>query len=631
MNTPAILVAGFVFLCSFFVFLPDLRNGFVNWDDDYNVSENPYIRSFNSAFFRWAFLDLSAPGADYWRPLSYLSHALDYAIWGLNPMGHHLTNNILHAVNTFLVVLLVVRLLTVWQAGRLTSSHGAYFALITAATTGLLFGLHPIHVESVAWVSERKDLLCALFFLLSILMYTGYVSKPKPVPGFFNKQYLLSLGFFILALLSKPMAVSLPLVLLILDWYPFARITTLKTFKTAFTEKTPFIALSIGLSVLTAQAQKEVGAMELMNVVPLSTRLIVSADAVFSYIGKMLLPLRLIPIYDYPQDVSLTSITYLVPVLSVIGITIACIYMYHSKKQRLWIVLWGYYVVTLLPVLGIVQVGYQSMADRYTYLPSLGPFLVAGLFVAWFYNKAVRQKKAGVVVRVAGMVLVVAVFIATSYASIRQISVWNNSLDLWNYTLNVTSGRSPVAYYHRGNAFGEQGRYDQSIEDYSMAIALKPDYFEVYHNRGAAYHKKGQYDLAIADYTRALALKPNSKTYNNRGDTFISKGLLDQAMEDFNTSIALNPDFDEAYSNRGVVYYLGSDYDHALRDFSRAIALNHNNATAYINRAYVHIKMHREGHAVPDLKKACELGNPNGCRDLENLLHQPYILSPQSP
>ena len=205
---------GFV---TFLVFLPTLQNDFINWDDSLYVYENPLIRSFDTQLLISAFGDFYA---GFWHPLTWISHALDYAIWGLNPMGHHLTNNILHAINAFLVVILITRLVEA-ASGSLKSSKGS---LVAAVTTGLLFGLHPLRVESVAWVAERKDLLCGLFYLLSIMAYTSYAANKS------YRTYFISLGLFTLALMSKPMAVSLPVVLLILDWYPFRRIESIKSF-----------------------------------------------------------------------------------------------------------------------------------------------------------------------------------------------------------------------------------------------------------------------------------------------------------------------------------------------------------------------------------------------------------------
>ncbi len=241
-----VLMAAAAALLAAGVYAPSLRNDFVNWDDGLYVYGNPFIRRLDGRFLGWAFTTFRASN---WHPLTWISHALDYTLWGLNPLGHHLTSVVLHAVNVFLVVLLAFRLI---EAGRERMSSGApslpdgQGGLIAAGMTGLLFGIHPLHVESVAWVNERKDLLCALFFLLSILSYTlpERTSAESGASGGggarpFGRHYLLSLIFFLLALLSKPMAVSLPLVLLVLDWYPFKRIRSAESFRTVFIEKIP--------------------------------------------------------------------------------------------------------------------------------------------------------------------------------------------------------------------------------------------------------------------------------------------------------------------------------------------------------------------------------------------------------
>jgi hypothetical protein len=257
-------IACSVALVTFAVFLPSLRNEFVNYDDGNYVYENPFIRSLDMKLLKSAFTEFYASN---WHPLTWLSHAFDYAMWGLNPLGHHLTNNILHALNTLIVVFLVIRLLEVYRLTMANKGLSQPFIndstlKITGAATGLLFGLHPLHVESVAWVSERKDLLCAFFFLLTIIAYIRYVMEIKARASinspsrFFNRNYLFAIGFFILSLMSKPMAVSLPFVLLILDWYPFRRIRSLKTFCTVSTEKLPFFALTLISSVLTILGKK---------------------------------------------------------------------------------------------------------------------------------------------------------------------------------------------------------------------------------------------------------------------------------------------------------------------------------------------------------------------------------------
>jgi hypothetical protein len=387
-------LAASVSLLTFLVYLPALLDGFVqNWDDGDYIINNPAIRSLNPNLLKWAFLRSYAAN---WHPLTWLSHAVDYALWGLNPLGYHLTNNILHAVNAVLVLLVTKHLLDyVRRVGRQEASLPDGQALAAAGVTALLFALHPLRVESVAWVSERKDLLCALFFLLSIRSYIFYAAggffgagnahtdKSPKTYTYRNKHYLFSLTFFVLALLSKPMAVSLPLVLLILDWYPFRR----RGFpKAVLAEKIPFFLLSLFSSVVTMVAQSTAGAMELLAFVPLKTRLLVAAKSLVAYLWKMALPFHLAPFYPYPKEVSILSLSYLFPVFFLAGVTAGA--LFAAKRNRLWLAVWAFYVITLLPVLGIVQVGEQSMADRYTYLPCLAPSLLAAMGAVKLYGAA---------------------------------------------------------------------------------------------------------------------------------------------------------------------------------------------------------------------------------------------------
>src|SRR5512144_2468518 len=324
------LMAVSLAMVTLFVYLPALRNEFVGvWDDNIYIVENPHIRSLDAAFFHWAFLDFYASN---WHPLTWISLAADYALWGPNPLGYHLTNIILHAFNTLAVVLLVIKLLQTAKERQtgpdLPSFPGERTILLAAGVTGLLFGLHPLHVESVAWAAERKDLLCALFFLLCITSYAKYGESRQPTAGgrhaetegggeargqkfFFNRHYLLAFGFFALALMSKPMAVSLPAILLILDWYPFGRLRSWRTFWSVSVEKLPFIALSLASSVVTVLAQSAGESVVSLELVPVSSRILVACRSLIAYLEKMLLPLNLVPFYPYPRDVSLFSFRYL--------------------------------------------------------------------------------------------------------------------------------------------------------------------------------------------------------------------------------------------------------------------------------------------------------------------------------
>jgi hypothetical protein len=517
-------LAAAISLLTFLVYLRTLQNEFVDWDDGRYVFENHHIQSFDLAFFKWAFLDFYEAN---WHPLTWISHALDYAVWGLNPVGHHLTNNVLHAVNTLLVMVLVAKLIEIAKPVTVhdlksTPHHSPFtiydsrFTLLAAATTGLLFGLHPVHVESVAWAAERKDLLCALFFLLSIMMYVKYAGGQKTEDRsqkaeeerwqgkfFTNRHYLLSLGFFTLALLSKPMAVTLPVVLLIVDWYPLKRIQSVKSFWSSCVEKIPFIALSFASSIVTILAQK--GAIQSLQVIPLSSRVLVAFKALIAYLGNMAFPIHLIPFYAYPQDVSLFSMEYISIIVFAVVITAACIVI--AKKQELFLSIWIYYVVTLSPVLGIIQVGGQAMADRYAYLPSLGPFLLTGLLAAWFLGSMNTLRKGRLLVKRAGVFFSGLAFLSLSYLTFEQIGIWKNNMELWSSVIEQDPEKAaPIAYKNRGTAFDRRGQVNEALKDYDKAIALGLGDAQIFVNRGLVYLKLGQVALAVSDFKRACEL-----------------------------------------------------------------------------------------------------------------------------
>lgn len=604
-------LAAFVSLITFLAYLPALRNGFVEWDDPEYVLENPHIYTFTAAFFRWAFSSFYATN---WHPLTWMSHALDYALWGLDPMGHHLTNNLLHAANSFLVVLLAIRLMAAWKANANNNVRSSFpderAMLIAGGVTGLLFGLHPVHVESVAWVAERKDLLCGLFFLVSIMVYLSYVSQRT------FRTYFLSLCVFALALLSKPMAVTLPLVLLILDWFPFGRIHSLKSFRSAVVEKIPFIALSLASSTLTVLAQRE--AIHSFEVIPLSSRLCVAAGSIVAYLVKMAWPLNLVPFYPYPKEVSFFSLKYLSAMIIVAGITAICIAF--VKKRGLFLAGWGCYVITLVPVLGIVQVGEQAMADRYTYLPSLGPFLIAGLGAAWVLTRTHTAQRGAILNRVAAAAAVFA-FISLIWLTVDQIVIWKNSITLLTAVIDKEP-ELPFAYNNRGNAYRSKGQLEKAMQDFDRAVSLDPSYYRAYNNRGAVYSEMGRLDKAMEDIDRSLALNPRSDiSYNNKGMVYGKTGSFDKAIEQFNKAIEMNPDYPGAYSNRGLAYSLIGEHDRALRDLNRALELDARYAAAYGNRGDLYLKTGKRELALSDLQKACGLGDRGACRALKKLVN----------
>jgi tetratricopeptide (TPR) repeat protein len=396
-------------------------------------------------------------------------------------------------------------------------------------------------------------------------------------------------------------------------------------------------------------AQGAGGAIVSMEFVPLSTRVLVGVRSLMVYLWKMIWPLNLIPFYPYPTDVSLLSLEYLSATVMVIGITVICVV--SAQKQKLWLSVWSYYVMTLIPVIGIVQVGRQAMADRYTYLPSLGPFLIMGLAVAWTSRKVNTVARWNSIIKPLSAAVAIFVLISLSYLTFAQIGIWNNSIRLWSYVIGKHPERAHLVFYFRGLAFLNMDQVDKAIEDFDRAIALDPYFRDAFLNRGTALEKTGKFDKAIENFDKAIALSPSYEAYFNRGITFGKMGQLDKAIADYDKAIALNPSryeayhaggtlygktgmFDkaieyfnkyitmnpkhaESYNNRGLSYvYIGQD-DRALEDFNKAIALDQTIAVTYRNRGNLYLRTGKKGLAFPDFQKACDLGDEKACNALK--------------
>ncbi len=581
-----VIIAALVAIVTFIVFLPALQNKFINWDDDSYVYENPYIRSLDFRLLKWSFTDTRLM----WDPLTKISHALVYALWGLNPAGHHLVNVLLHVLNTFLVVVLIISLVRHFHGVEqrnfsFEKSRSFYLkAAVAGSVTGLLFGLHPLHVESVAWVTERKDVLYSFFFLLSLLFYLRYASVSL------NKQrslyYGICLLFFLFALLSKAMAVTLPAILLILDVYPLRRFkveASLKSQLKLLIEKIPFFGLSFIYTIMTMVAYTGHSILEPLEKYPFAQRIWGSFHELIFYLYKMVFPVKLVPLYPYPSTISFLSPEYAGSFIAVVVITAFCVYLWRKNRQ-VYLTVWIFYIVTLLPVLGIIQVGKTAGADRYTYLPSIGPFLLIGLATATIYDKVTGVKQWRSMAKMTAVVVAVAALISLSYLTIRQIGVWKDSIVLWNYVTEKETGRIHIAYNNLGNAYLSNRLLDKAIEQYQTALRLKPDYAKAHNNLGNAYQFKGLFDQAIEQYQAALRLMPDyPEAHNNLGVTYLSQGLFDKAIEQYETALRLKPDFTRAHYNLGLAYQSKGLFDKAIEQYQAALRLKPDFTEAYKN------------------------------------------------
>jgi hypothetical protein len=406
---------------------------------------------------------------------------------------------------------------------------------IAAGVTGLLFGLHPLHVESVAWASERKDLLCALFFLLSVRAYLEYMQQAgSEKKWYLNRQYLLSFVFFVLALASKSMAVTLPVVLLLLDWYPLRRFAFRGNTTTLFIEKIPFVAASAVISIVSIVAQKSTGALESRESISSGVRMLVACKALLMYLWKMIYPVNLIPFYPYPQNVTLFSPEYLFALVLVSGLTAYSVVI--VRKQKLLLAIWGYYVITLLPVLGIVRIGSFSMADRFTYLPSVGPFLLTGLGASFVWRKTDSRPW-----RSCTAVVLLVYFAACSYVTLQQITFWKNSVTLFSHTLDVDKNNW-VAYNNLGSYYLKNGDLTKAFSYINEAIRCNQNNPDAYMNLGIIYNNLGNHVQAVTCFKKAVDIQHDLvMAHFNLGLALILVGDRDAVTEEYRIMQRLDP------------------------------------------------------------------------------------------
>lgn len=601
------LLAILIALVSAVPYLPALGYDFVSFDDNDYITDNPYLRSPDIPFVKWAFVTFYP---DNWFPIVWISYGVDYAIWGLNPMGYHLTNILLHMLNTLLVVLLTARLLK--EAFGALNDTGFFMA----ALVGIIFGLHPLHVESVVWVSERKDVLYALFWLLSLLAYIKYAER-----GAFNKKlyYVLCLASFTFSLMSKPMAVTLPLVLLIIDWYPLKRLTLEKgLMRIAVMEKLPFYALSLGCAKLTMMAQSSIGAVISTDAFPFWMRFWVALKTLRFYIQKFILPMDLTPFYPLPEVVRPLSFEYLGSLVLLLGIIAACVAF--IKRMPALMAAWIYFVITLLPVLGVVKVGFIIGADRYMYLPMLGPLMLVGMCVSRGWDS--RKLRVYLVVSTAMLAVLLSVM------TFMQGRIWRDSLAL-RYHMAMNVPKTPKPYAESAYEHLRAGRYQSAVKDLTEAIALvsgqwglkyEPELHNYYHNRGNANFALKQYERAIKDFGMAISLKPDeAQYYFNRAIAYGRLQMIDNAISGYQRAVSINPDFAPAYNNMGTAYAKKGDYKKAIDNLNMAISLAGERSDYYYNRGQVHEIAGNMDLAIRDYRRSSRLGDKSATERLGSL------------
>jgi len=540
-------------------FLPALHNGFVNYDDDVYVTGNAHVQGgLTPDGIAWAF---SSTEASNWHPLTWLSHMADCTFYSLNPEGHHFTSVLLHAINTVLVF--------VWLR-RMTGA--GWRSLFVAA----IFGLHPLRVESVAWVAERKDVLSTLFGLLALMAYTRHAGQFKIQNSKFKISYALALVFFAFSLMSKPMLVTLPFVLLLLDWWPLQRMQNVKckiqNFRMLLLEKIPFFALAAVSCTVTYIAQKNGGAMVLMAGQPFPARVENALVTYGRYLGKLFWPENLAVVY--PVADHWPSLVVLLATALLLAVSLASISLHRSHPYLL--TGWFWFLGTLVPVLGLVAVGEQAMADRYTYFPLIGVLLM----IAWGAEELTRRWRHQTIVLTAASLVIV----GTCMLLTRQnIAYWKNSETLFRHVIAVTDDNYS-AHCSLGNALTSAGRPDEALVEFQTAVALKPDSAENHCNIGVALANLNRLDEALAEFQTAVKLNPaNGLAHHNLGMALEQKNQLEPATREYEEAIRLLPNYAPAHNSLGVALAKQNRLEEATAQFQTAVKLDPSLAAAENN------------------------------------------------
>jgi len=581
---PAILICLLLITTTVVVYLQVKDFAFINLDDPIYILDNRHVKNgLTAENILWAFTG-ATKGTNYWAPLTWISIILDFELYGMNAGGYHVTNLILHILNTLLLLLVLCKM-----TGELWK--GAFVAA--------LFSLHPLHVESVAWVTERKDMVSAFFWFLTLLSYAFYTKSPG------IKNYLFSLFCFLMGLMSKPMLITLPFVLLLLDFWPFKRIQPygiIPFFKqtiSLFKEKIPFFALIPVISIVTYLFQQKGGAIHSLSVIPLAVRMKNIAVAYIHYLCKMIWPFNLSVIYPYPEYLSplqVISSLFLLLMISLLAI-------YYSKKAPFVIVGWLWYIGTLVPVIGIVVIGPHSVADRYTYIPLVGIFIIIAYGLPELLKQFKNKKRY----------LVVSSLILVSCLSLNtwmQAGIWQNSMTVFNHALAVTQNNA-LAHLNLGNTLMETGDLEGARKHYTASLEIFSDSDEVHNNLGTILMRLGKTDDAIEHYRRALQINPDSAgVLNNLGNALKKAGRTDEAIECFTRGLKTHPDLAELNFNLGLLYSNSGKPDKAIRYFNKALQIDGRFAMAYYSMGNAFMKLKQREKAINYFSKALET-NPS--------------------
>lgn len=595
-------IAAILALSTAAAFLPALWNEFVNWDDYETLVDNARYRGLGWAQVRWMFTTFHM---GHYQPLSWITFALDYLIWGSDPFGYHLTNLILHATNAVLFYLLCRFLLSrVFSLARDGQPQGLSLA---AGLAAFLFAVHPLRVESVAWATERRDVLSAGFFLSSIYSYLrAHVDLRGPSRGWLGAAVIAHA----LSLFSKGTAMTLPAVLLLLDIYPLGRLPgkvsawVKPNYRYILWEKAPFLVLALAFALIAVLAQQNTGALRPVQEYFVSYRVAQSFYGVCFYLWKSLLPIRLSPLYELPFDYDAWLALFLVCGAAAVTISVT-LYLLRRRWPGL-LACWVYYVVVLAPVSGVAQSGPQLAADRYSYLSCLSwaVLLGGGFFQFW---RSVGQSPERRPALVAILALAVLVVILLGAATWKQTGVWRDTQTLWQHVITVAP-RSSIAHYNLGKLSENDGRLEEGLESYRRAVNINPANAEAHYNLARLLAKQGMQAEAIAHYRQAAMIRPgDADTHNNLGLLLALQGEVEASLEEFQRAVQIDPNHVRAFYNMGRVFSRQGELEKGVQNFRQALKLNPDEVEILFGLGDALARQKRWEEAVVHLEKAVKL------------------------
>ena len=541
-------ICAILFLATFAVYFQVWHHEFILYDDPDYVTDNLHVRGgLTPEGVAWAF---TTGHAGNWFPLTWMSHMVDCQIFGVDSGPQHLMNVLFHAFSALLLFAVLRRMTgAVWRS----------------AFVAFLFSLHPLHVESVAWIAERKDVLSAFLWFLTIWAYLGYVKRPG------RGRYLMVMVVFSLGLMAKSMVVTLPIVLLLLDLWPLQRIgfggqplpNGRGSVGRILLEKVPMLALSLGVAVVTYVVQRRGHAVMPLDLIPLSQRLANALVSYVAYVADMLWPARLAVFYPFPLHVPLWQ-----PVAAGLAVLAVSILALRSIERRPYLAVgWFWYLVTLTPVIGLVQVGSQARADRYTYIPTVG----LSIALAWGAAEFVRSRPR---LRTAMAAAAVASCLACAALTWRQTGFWQDTISLFRHSLSVTSGNF-LGYNILGVALRDRGRLEEAITSYREALKIHPQFEEALVNLSRALSEQGRADEALTHVAAAAQIKPDDvEAQYNLGTELADRGRFAEAVEALQIAVRLKPDYAKAHANLGSALANLGRLDEAIAQFNEALRID---------------------------------------------------------